>query len=706
MNSSPINIAVTDNIPKDVQLPVDKKISFKSDSENFSEETDDAPKPKKQANVMWSKEEDDLLTTAVSIHGNKWDTIYSEYPQFSGWNRSKMAVCGHWKHLLKKTKLSDGRKAKEEKAKEEEKLDEEQNIIEVESELDVKEEEESFTIEVPKVKAKKIFWTEEQINLLKKAVVKEGTVWSQIMIKYPQFEKWGRTRKSIGAYWENMQKKDAKAEIKKEKFKNNVDKSDERFIELMKLSKEKLEELVKSYGLSIYVEGAGSRMFKPELVNVLLSNDVNFNIKDLHEELDEDENEDNYKTNVKFWNKINSENLGKQYYHRNFSEFCWTPKNNRHKITILSGHNQENRYITIPLYDKNNNQSRRYHHRFVYQAYHPEPTKCLGEDCTHKELDIFDVFSSSDQVDHIDGDCTNNKPENLQRLCLPCHAKKTNMQNYVKRSENISKSNSVPIIVYKKDDPAYKQIFKSIDETTKQLKISKSCIMNNIDKFEIDEIVWTRNGYRFEKQQELLEGEIFKDIPDFCGNKISTNVKNPQISNKGRIKTMNGRITYGQYREEGDDYFRANIYNFTSPVSVLVLKIWNYDGLIAKANQIKNSSKYPECKDMSVEDIINSNAKRYSIICDHIDRNKKNNNLENLRWLTMQENSENTDRVKIVQQFTKDGKFIKEFSSLTEAERQTGMNRNRITKVCKGELDFYGGFYWRFKPNRNEIIEI
>ena len=670
--------------------------------ENFSEETDNVSKPKKQANVMWSKEEDDLLTTAVSIHGNKWDTIYSEYHQFAEQNRSKKAVCGHWKHLLKKTKLSDGRKAKDEKAKEkEDKIEDEQNIIEVESEL----EEESFTIEVPKVKTKRNSWTEEQINLLKKAVAKEGTVWSQIMIKYPQFEKWRRTRKGIAAYWENMQKKDAKAEIKKE-IKNNIDESDEKFVELMKLSKEKLEELVKSYGKSIYVEGAGSLMFKPELVTVLLSDDVNFDIKDLHEELDEDENEDNYKTNVKFWNKINSENLGKQYYHRNFSEFCWTPKDNRHKITILSGHDR-NGYITISLHDKDDKRSNKNFHRFIYQAYHPEPTKCLGEDCIYKELDIFDIFSTSDQVDHIDGDSNNNDPENLQRLCLPCHAKKTSRQTELSRSENISKSNSVPIIVYKKDDPNYKQLFNSITDASNQLKISRSCIQNNIDKFEIDEIAWIRNkGYRFEKHQELLEGEIFKDIPDFYDNRsLSVNIKNPQVSNKGRIKTIYGRITEGQIRDN-IDYFRFYIYNKSYPVSVLVLKTWDYDGLIAKATEIKNSEKYPECKNMSVEDIIDSNNKRYSIICDHIDRNKKNNNLENLRWLTYQENSENVDKVNIVQQFTKDGEFINEFPSLAEAGRQTGIGYDGISKVCRGKRELSGGFYWRFKPDLNEIIEI
>jgi len=46
----------------------------------------------------------------------------------------------------------------------------------------------------------------------------------------------------------------------------------------------------------------------------------------------------------------------------------------------------------------------------------------LGFKCTYKIM-----YSGQLQVDHIDGDPSNNDPSNLQTLCCNCHAYKTHM---------------------------------------------------------------------------------------------------------------------------------------------------------------------------------------------------------------------------------------------------------------------------------------
>lgn len=50
-------------------------------------------------------------------------------------------------------------------------------------------------------------------------------------------------------------------------------------------------------------------------------------------------------------------------------------------------------------------------------------------------------------------------------------------------------------------------------------------------------------------------------------------------------------------------------------------------------------------------------------------------------------------------QLTKDGKIIKEYSSITEASRQTGVNKSCICNVCKGKKQrkSAGGFIWKYK---------
>ena len=56
---------------------------------------------------------------------------------------------------------------------------------------------------------------------------------------------------------------------------------------------------------------------------------------------------------------------------------------------------------------------------------------------------------------------------------------------------------------------------------------------------------------------------------------------------------------------------------------------------------------------------------------------------------------------KSVLQFSKDGEFIAEYSSIMEAERKTGFNSGHICKCCKGKLKSTGGYIWKYKSNTN-----
>lgn len=86
----------------------------------------------------------------------------------------------------------------------------------------------------------------------------------------------------------------------------------------------------------------------------------------------------------------------------------------------------------------------------------------------------------------------------------------------------------------------------------------------------------------------------------------------------------------------------------------------------------------------------------------HKDENKKNNNVNNLEWCTHEQNIKHslisgkipTTKVK---QYTKDGKFIAEFSSASEAELVTKIPRSHICKVALGRYGFKtaGGFIWK-----------
>ena len=48
-------------------------------------------------------------------------------------------------------------------------------------------------------------------------------------------------------------------------------------------------------------------------------------------------------------------------------------------------------------------------------------------------------------------------------------------------------------------------------------------------------------------------------------------------------------------------------------------------------------------------------------------------------------------------QFAKSGEFMKEWPSLSEAERQLGISHSHISACLKGRLKSTGGFVWRYK---------
>lgn len=84
----------------------------------------------------------------------------------------------------------------------------------------------------------------------------------------------------------------------------------------------------------------------------------------------------------------------------------------------------------------------------------------------------------------------------------------------------------------------------------------------------------------------------------------------------------------------------------------------------------------------------------------HKDENRKNNNLDNLEWMTQKENINYGNRAKKYGQSR--GKKVRcietgiIYCSTREAERQTGCAHTHISDVCKGKSQTCGGFHWEY----------
>lgn len=94
----------------------------------------------------------------------------------------------------------------------------------------------------------------------------------------------------------------------------------------------------------------------------------------------------------------------------------------------------------------------------------------------------------------------------------------------------------------------------------------------------------------------------------------------------------------------------------------------------------------------------------------HRDGDKSNNAVSNLYWCNKSEMAAenilhtNEDKKIAVEQYTLNGKFVREWKSAVDASKELGINRGTIQRCCAGKLSKQaGGFIWKYKNNQTPV---
>lgn len=179
--------------------------------------------------------------------------------------------------------------------------------------------------------------------------------------------------------------------------------------------------------------------------------------------------------------------------------------------------------------------------------------------------------------------------------------------------------------------------------------------------------------------------EIWKDIKGYEGLY--------QISNLGRCRSLDRVIN----RVKGQSFYKGKILQSMKCTNGYLEYVLNKSGQrkVFLAHRL-----------VAIHFIDNPFNKKE---VNHKDENPLNNKVDNLEWVSPQENSNygsrnlkcrecNRPAFKKVHQYTKDGEYIRTFECIEDAARFIGIDSSNISRAARGVANrkYAKGFLWKF----------